>query len=78
MSWYCPTCGRKYPDSELEIDGKGCEVCVVSRDELRPLVKDWRRKADTTDFGHRENVYREVSNDVAEVLDEGGNADTDT
>lgn len=37
MSWTCPDCGRKYPDSGLSVprdataaDSEGCEVCWVS------------------------------------------------
>ena len=62
MSWNCPFCNRKYPDSgigeppEKDADEKThCQVCAVDPNEVEALVQSLRETAEVAEDDDRYN-----------------------
>lgn len=56
MTWICPNCERKYPDSgiglpmDADADEKTCcNECFLRRGELRELANEWNSVEFTSD-----------------------------
>lgn len=77
MSWNCPYCDRKYPDSTIGIpmiesadEKTHCAVCAVDPNEIRELVEEWSEFAGTDFVSKQASGYREAHGDLANELEE--------
>ena len=84
MSWVCPNCERKYPDSGIGVpesadadEKTGCQVCyhgidVTPNDELRELVEQWRETIhyDDTANARGHEVQLRCANELEELIED--------
>jgi hypothetical protein len=75
MSWDCPFCNRKYPDSgigkpaaKIADEKTHCAVCAVDPNELVELVEEWRAKKEG-EVGGADWALGKCANELEALLD---------
>lgn len=75
MTWTCPYCNRKYPDSapKMGIDDF-CTGCAIDPREVERLIEDWRDDKRRPPARHHNiwYTYLECADALAELTDGGG------